>query len=145
MSKSQHSIGALAEAGGCKVQTVRYYEEIGLLPRPARTRGNHRVYGQMHMDRLVFIRHGRKLGFSLESIGELLSLVDDPTQSCDSADRIAKNHLQKVETQIARLESLRAELTHIIEQCGGGQIDSCRIIEALATSLDQAHPPHKCA
>ena len=84
-----------------------------------------------------FIRHGRKLGFSLESIRELLSLVDDPTQSCASADRIAKNHLQKVETQIGRLEALRTELTHIIDQCEGGEIDTCRIIDALASPIDQ--------
>src|SRR5690606_16708953 len=80
------TIGDLAQQTGCKVQTIRYYEEIGLMPEPARTAGNQRRYSQKHGDRLAFIRHSRELGFPLDAIRELLSLADHPEQSCGSAD-----------------------------------------------------------
>ena len=74
MSGQEIGIGDLSRATGCKVQTIRYYEEIGLMPEPKRTAGNQRRYGRRHVDRLAFIRHSRELGFSLEAICELLSL-----------------------------------------------------------------------
>jgi DNA-binding transcriptional MerR regulator len=76
MTGQEIGIGDLARATGCKVQTIRYYEEIGLMPEPARTAGNQRRYNERHVDRLAFIRHSRELGFSLEPIRELLSLSD---------------------------------------------------------------------
>src|SRR5262249_24447022 len=84
-----HTIGQLAAQTGCKVQTVRYYEHIGLMPEPVRTEGNQRRYGSRHLKRLAFIRHSRQLGFPLPAIRELLSLVDDPGRSCAGADQIA--------------------------------------------------------
>ena len=76
---AEFTIGDLAQQTGCKVQTIRYYEEIGLMPEPARTAGNQRRYGQRHVDRLAFIRHSRELGFSLDAIRELLSLPIVPS------------------------------------------------------------------
>ena len=78
MSKGHFTIGQLAERTGCKVQTIRYYEQIALMPKAARTAGNQRRYGRWHLERLAFVRHSRELGFSLEAIRELLSLVDNP-------------------------------------------------------------------
>ena len=126
------SIGALSRETGCKVQTIRYYEQIGLMPAPDRTEGNQRRYDQSHLDRLSFIRHSRDLGFPLEAIRELLSLTDSPEKSCDAADGIAKAQLIEVERRIARLESLKAELERMVEQCRGGSIADCRVIEVLA-------------
>ncbi|MEJ2742165.1 MAG: helix-turn-helix domain-containing protein [Gammaproteobacteria bacterium] len=131
MSKN-YLIGQVAKAARCKVQTVRYYERVGLLPEAARTEGNQRVYGQAHLDRLSFIRHSRELGFSLEQIRKILDLVDDPTQSCIEVDRIAKLHLKEVESKIRRLEGMRMELQRMISQCAGGHVTSCRIVESLA-------------
>lgn len=132
MAFEEYSIGDLARVGGCKVQTVRYYEKIGLLPAPPRSAGNQRLYDRVHMDRLAFIRHGRKLGFSLDAIRELLVLSDDPTQSCEWVDQIARGHLEEVEGRIKSLKALRSELRRMIDQCRGGKVGDCRIIEVLA-------------
>lgn len=125
-------IGTLASETGCKVQTIRYYEEIGLLPKPARTAGNRRVYTPEHRDRLAFIRHARELGFALDSVRELLAMSTQPDQSCERADRIASAHIAEVERKIAQLTALRAELRRMIRSCRRGRIAQCRIIEALA-------------
>ena len=84
------TIGDLARETGCKVQTIRYYEEIGLMPEPARTAGNQRRYGQRHVDRLAFIRHSRELGFPLDAIRELFSLADHPSSPVRPRDLIAR-------------------------------------------------------
>ena len=128
----QTTIGHLARETGSKVQTIRYYEEIGLLPPPARTQGNQRVYTRAHRDRLAFIRHSRELGFPLEAIRELLTLGDAPEQSCARADRIASAHLDHVERKIAQLEALRGELKRMVRSCRRGRVAECRVIEALA-------------
>jgi DNA-binding transcriptional MerR regulator len=132
MSGREIGIGGLARATGCKVQTIRYYEEIGLMPEPARTAGNQRRYGRRHVDRLVFIRHGRELGFSLEAIRELLGLSDRPDQPCDAVDRLARRQLEQVERRLARLAMLESELERMLKQCAGGKVRDCRVIEALS-------------
>lgn len=125
------TIGRVAQAANSSVQTIRYYEQIGLLPPPARSSGNQRLYRQVDVDRLAFIRHARELGFPLEAIRDLLSLSDDPEQSCEAADAIASAQLEAVEQRIKRLEALKGELVRMIEQCQGGKISDCRVIEAL--------------
>ena len=125
------TIGKLGQATGVKVPTIRYYEEIGLLPEAERTAGNQRLYSQKALERLRFIRHSRELGFSLEAIRDLLSLSDRPDQSCEAADLIARGQLAEVEARIVRLTALKAELERMVEQCAGGQIRDCRVIEVL--------------
>lgn len=125
------TIGRVAKAAGCKVQTIRYYEEIGLLPPPPRSDGNQRLYDQADIGRLRFIRHARELGFPLDAIRALLSLVDTPDQSCAAADSIARDQLHAVEQRIVRLQALKTELERMVEQCQGGKIADCRVIEAL--------------
>ncbi|CFX34479.1 HTH-type transcriptional regulator ZntR [Candidatus Filomicrobium marinum] len=131
---SSFAIGHIAEAAGCKVQTVRYYEQIGLLPRPRRSEGNQRLYGKQDLERLLFIRHARELGFPLGSIRELLSLSDQPDQPCDEVDRIARTQLAQVKRRLAQLRALQAELQGMIDRCSGGRVADCRIIERLAKS-----------
>ncbi len=126
------TIGAVARQAGCKVQTIRWYEEIGLLPPPARSEGGHRVYGKVHAHRLAFIRHARELGFPLDDVRTLLSLADDPGRSCDEADAIARRHLTAIRSRIARLQALETELSRVVEQCGAGRVADCRVIEVLA-------------
>ena len=124
-------IGQLAKTTGTAVETVRYYERIGLLPQVARTTGNYRSYGQAEVSRLSFIRRARDLGFSLDQVRTLLSLADDCCRPCGEVDAIAKEHLDAVERKIADLTALRSELSSLIEQCGRGTIADCRILEAL--------------
>lgn len=128
----EHSIGKMADIGHCKVQTIRYYEEIGLLPKPARTAGNQRIYTETHLQRLGFIRHSRELGFSLDQIRNMLDLSDNPNHSCESVDLIAKSHLAEVESKILRLNDMKNELERMIEQCAGNHVGDCRIIEVLS-------------
>ena len=125
-------IGELSRATGTNIETIRYYERIGLLPKPHRTSGNYRNYAPGHVERLNFVRHARGLGFDIADIRSLLDLAEDPDRDCAEADRIATGHLQAVRAKLARLEQLQAELTRMIAQCQGGQVSDCRIIEALS-------------
>jgi Cu(I)-responsive transcriptional regulator len=130
-ARTGFTIGHLARATDCKVQTIRFYEQIGLLPPPARSAGNQRVYTESDAERLSFVRHCRELGFSLDAIRELLSLADHPDRPCATADRIAQIHLRDVEQRIARLRALQTELRRMIAECSGGRIADCRIMEVL--------------
>lgn len=125
------SIGTLARRTGTKVQTVRYYEQIGLLPEPGRTEGGQRRYGDDDLDRLSFIRHARQLGFTLDAIRELLDLSDNPGRSCADVDRIAQRQLKEVDVRIARLEALRKELQRMLGECSRDTVADCRVLEVL--------------
>jgi DNA-binding transcriptional MerR regulator len=128
------SIGELARRTKVKVPTIRYYEQIGLLPPPPRTEGQQRRYDKRAMARLAFIKHARELGFDIEAIRALLSLQDNPDQSCSVADMIAKARLAEVDERIASLNALRAELQRMVEECACGRVAECRVIETLADS-----------
>ena len=130
--ESTLNIGALAKATGTKVETVRWYERVGLLPAPARTSGNYRVYGAAHLGRFSFIRRARDLGFSLDQIRTLLDIAGQHDRSCKAVDMIAREHLDEVDRKIADLQALRWELDALIGQCRHGRVAECRIIEALA-------------
>jgi Cu(I)-responsive transcriptional regulator len=125
------AIGTLAKRTGTKVQTIRYYEQIGLMPEPGRTEGGQRRYGDAELDRLSFIRHARQLGFSLEAIRELLDLSDTPDRSCAQVDAIAQKQLREVEARLVRLEALRVELQRMIGACNADRVADCRILEVL--------------
>ena len=135
-------IGELSRATGTNIETIRYYERIGLLPAPGRTAANYRSYGDAHRSRLVFVRHSRDLGFTIEEIRSLLDLSDHPERDCGDADRIATGHLEQVEAKIAQLETLRDELSRIVGRCRGGVAADCRVIEALGDHrlCANAHP-----
>jgi len=132
MRHKQFTIGELARRTGCKVQTIRYYETIGLLAPPPRSAGNHRLYGAGEAARLGFVRNARELGFSLEAIRTLLDLGAQPEQPCEEVNRIAEQRLDEVRARIRSLEALESELERVIGQCAGGRVEDCRIIQALA-------------
>ena len=136
MSEPDLSIGELGRRTHCKVQTIRWYEEVGLLPPPARTRGGHRVYGGRHLARLDFIRHARELGFPLDAVRALLALSDRPDRPCEEAHALASSQLAIVEDKLRRLEALRVELARMTDACDGGVAGECRILETLA---DHSH------
>ena len=125
------AIGELARAAGTAVETVRYYEKIGILPKPARTAGNYRSYGRAEVARLSFIRCARDLGFGLDQVRTLLSLADDHDRPCSEVDTLARRHLGEVDRKIADLVALRKELSNLISQCRQGTVADCRILEAL--------------
>ena len=125
------TIGSLGKKTGTKVQTIRYYEQIGLMPEPGRTTGGQRRYGDADLDRLSFIRHARQLGFTLQAIRELLALSDQPDRPCHEADVIARRQLREVEQRLARLEALRTELKRMVHECSGGRTADCRVLEVL--------------
>jgi Cu(I)-responsive transcriptional regulator len=132
MNAGSLSIGDLARATGTKVETIRYYERIGLLPPPPRTGGNYRAYGAGHLARLSFARRARDLGFPLDQIRALLDLADQRERSCEAVDAITRDHLAEVDRKLADLTALRRELAFLIGQCRHGTVADCRIIEALA-------------
>lgn len=129
---ADYAIGDLARVAGTKVQTVRYYEQQGLLRAPARTHGNQRRYAQGDLDRLKFIRHARELGFALDDVRALLQLAAHPEKPCAEADAIATAQLRDVDGKIARLKSLRRALNAMIAACRQDDVRTCRIIETLA-------------
>ena len=126
------TIGHLAKETATKVETIRFYEKIGLLPQPERTGGNYRAYDVSHLKRLSFIRRARDLGFSLDQVRELLTLADDRSQFCAAIDAIASEHRSDVERKIRDLRALKAELDSLIDQCSCGTVAECRIIESLS-------------
>ncbi len=126
------TIGGLAEQTGCKIQTIRFYEQIGLLKPPARTEGNQRRYGTDSVKRLSFIRHARDMGFDVEDIRELLRLAAHPEEKCHTADEIARRHLEGVRDRVKKLKKLEKELIRVTENCACQTVADCRVIEALA-------------
>jgi DNA-binding transcriptional MerR regulator len=133
MTQSTFTIGELSRRTNCKIQTIRWYEEVGMLPTAARTSGGHRTYGRGHLERLDFIRHAREFGFPLDAIRALLDLSAGTNQvSCEAAHEIASAQLASVEGKLRRLETLRAELSHMVEIGCRGAPAHCRILATLA-------------
>jgi Predicted transcriptional regulators len=126
------AIGEVSRASGVKVPTIRYYEQIGLLPAPPRTEGGRRTYDRKDLERLTFIRHSRELGFDIDGIKTLLALQDSPDQPCGQADGIARARLADVRQKIASLTALKHELERMVEGCSHGRVETCRVIEILA-------------
>ena len=125
-------IGIASARSGVKVPTIRYYEQIGLLPKPPRTKSNRRDYNTADLRRLAFIRHARELGFEIEAIRALLTLQDNPDQSCLAADVVARARLSEVEHRIAVLLTVKTGLERMIAECSRGRVAECRVIEVLA-------------
>ncbi len=137
------SIGEISRRSGVKVPTIRYYEQIGLLPTPPRTEGNRRFYGEADLQRLAFIRHSRELGFEIDAIRALLILQEDRNQSCASACDIARARLEEVEQRLRSLKALRGELKAMIECGQHGKVAECRVIEVLADHGKCKTPVHQ--
>ena len=125
-------IGELAKATDCAVETIRYYERENLLPEPARTEGNYRLYTQAHVERLTFIRNCRTLDMTLEEIRSLLRLRDSPDDSCGSVNALIDEHIHHVKARIDGLLALQEQLIDLRQRCGEGpEIDQCGILQRL--------------
>lgn len=126
----QFGIGALSSRSGVNIETIRYYEREGLLPNPPRTPGGHRSYTPDHLKRLIFIRRSRQLGFSMEQVRNLLSLVTSG-YTCGDVQTLTMQHLEDVRNKIADLRRMERSLIRISSACEGGKIAECPIIDAL--------------
>ena len=124
-------IGEVSTASGCHIETIRYYERIGLMTSPARTESGYRQYRDADVERLRFITRGRGLGFSLEEVASLLRLAEKTDLPCSDVDRLARTHLVDVQRRIADLQRMERELQRTIESCSGRERASCSILEAL--------------
>lgn len=131
------AIGDLAHTTGTKVETIRYYERIGLLPAPARTGGGQRAYQADHLKRLAFIRRARDLGFTLDQVRALLDLAAHPDRDCTDVEAVARDHLAEVDRKLADLSGLRRALADIVGRCHHGTVADCGIIEALSPVASQ--------
>lgn len=123
--------GGLSKRIGCNIETVRYYESIGLMPEPPRTAGGHRVYDEEHLKRLTFVCRSRELGFSLAEIRSLLALVDGEDVSCTEVQALTLAHAGDVKRKIADLRRMERVLTRMAEQCEDNEIPECPIVDAL--------------
>ncbi|WP_017903251.1 Cd(II)/Pb(II)-responsive transcriptional regulator [Pseudomonas asplenii] len=128
-------IGELAKLTDCQVETIRYYEKENLLPEPARSEGNYRLYTQAHVERLTFIRNCRSLDMTLEEIRSLLDLRDSPRDQCESVNALVDEHIHHVKARIDGLLALQAQLLDLRQRCGGGpEADQCAILQRLEVS-----------
>jgi Cd(II)/Pb(II)-responsive transcriptional regulator len=134
-------IGELAGLADCKVETIRYYEQQGLLPPPERSEGNYRKYGNLHLERLRFIRHCRSLGMTLDNIRMLLSLRDSPEEACGPVDALLDEHISQVAARISELKILEAQLRELRGQCRSTTTSGdCRILQGLAFDGNRSAP-----
>ncbi|MDX8379955.1 MAG: helix-turn-helix domain-containing protein [Gallionella sp.] len=133
MEITRFSIGQLAKQVKCKVETVHYYEKSGLMPKPPRTEGGHRIYDLSHIKRLNFIRRCRELGFTIAQIKELLKFIDEPNHYCGEVKAMAMLQSKEVQRKMDDLQRLKLALNEMMIKCKGENysIDDCPIIEAL--------------
>ncbi|OQM75627.1 MerR family transcriptional regulator [Manganibacter manganicus] len=120
-----------ARRTGSNLETVRYYEKVGLLPEPPRTANGYRSYGKTHERRLRFVLRARELGFSIYEIRELLRLVDERNRPCAEARDVTATHLADVRAKIADLRRMERVLKDVVTRCGDGTFPGCPLIETL--------------
>ncbi|MBC7950305.1 MAG: Cu(I)-responsive transcriptional regulator [Rhodospirillaceae bacterium] len=130
------NIGEAAKRSGVPAKTIRYYEDIGLIPKAGRTASGYRAYTESEVETLKFIHRARSLGFAVKDVGDLLTLWQDRERASADVRRIAQGHVEAVERKIAELEAIRRTLQGLIQQCHGDDRPDCPILEGLS--------PHCC-
>jgi len=139
----EFSIGTLAAMSGINIETIRYYERIGVMSKPPRSAAGYRRYTDEHLKRLTFIRRGRELNFSLEVLRGLLRLVDGHTHTCAEGRALALEHLGDIRGKIADLKRLERAMTEIAARCTGKPVPDCALVDALfsaPTPSSQSQP-----
>ena len=129
---AQFPIGALSAATGVNIETIRYYEKIGLMPAPPRNEGRQRIYDAGHLKRLTFVRRGRELGFSLEQIRELLGLVRGHDLTCADVKTMTDTHVTDIRRKVRDLKKLERVLGELAVRCSGDAVPDCPILDALS-------------
>jgi MerR family transcriptional regulator, mercuric resistance operon regulatory protein len=128
-----NGIGAASERSGCNIETIRYYERIGLVPEPPRNASRYRVYSPGDVQRLVFIRRARELGFTLDEIRDLLRLAAGVADPCAAVRDVAAGHLGDVRAKIADLRKMERLLAKAVDQCERGEQAGCPVVDALSS------------
>lgn len=131
MAEKFFTIGKLSSKTGCKPETIRYYEQVGLLHEPVRSESGYRLYDYDSLKRLWFILHSRELGFNQESIRELLNLVDKGAYTCEQVEAMVKGQLKEIRLKITQLKVLESVLDDMAKKCQKGKAPNCPIIELL--------------
>lgn len=121
----------LARMTGCNLETIRYYESVGLMPDPPRSPAGHRRYGAAHVERLGFVMRARDLGFSMEEIRGLLSLVDHGSHTCAEVERLGRHQLDVVRAKIQDLRKIETTLAQTIARCTGASTPDCPLLDVL--------------
>lgn len=125
-------IGALSAHTGVNIETIRYYERIGVMPAPPRTEGRQRVYDEHHLKRLTFIRRSRELGFTLDQIRDLLGLVRGHGMTCAEVKAMTVEHVADIRRKVKDLRKLEHVLNDLAARCHGREVPDCPILEALS-------------
>jgi MerR family mercuric resistance operon transcriptional regulator len=125
-------IGALSARTGVNIETIRYYERIGVMPKPPRKNGRQRLYDESHVQRLTFVRRGRELGFALDEVRTLLALADRGEEACAETKEMTLRHLTIVRGKIASLRKLERALRDMTDACRPGRQSSCPILDTLS-------------
>lgn len=148
LSDARLTIGALAVRSGCYMPTIRYSEEIGLLPKAMRRPNDHRVYSSVDLDRLVFIRHSRDFGFSIVQIRDLIALSGNEARDCVEARDLAQMRRDAVRLKLAELQALEQGLAGLVrsctERCMCGSMATCTIFSDLTALATQPVRPGQC-
>lgn len=127
------AIGALSKSTGVNIETIRYYERVGVLPKARRAENGRRLYNADDAQRLTLIRRARELGFELSTVRALLVIQAQSKARCDKASRLATAQFTLIESRIKQLVVLREELARMIDACDNGRVAECRIIEVLGS------------
>ena len=127
-------IGELSRRTGVNIETIRYYERVGVMPNPSRSSGGHRLYDDEHLKRLAFVKRSRELGFGLDDVRELLGLVDGGSFTCAEVHTIATAHLDDVKRKITDLRRMERVLKSMAAECSRGDVPECPIIDTLSRS-----------
>lgn len=127
----EFSIGTLSARSGIKIETIRYYERIGVMPKPPRSAAGFRRYTGEHLKRLMFIRRGRELDLSLEALRGVLRLVDGHAHTCAEGRALALEHLDDIRGKIADLKRLEQAMTEIAARCTGKPVPDCALVDEL--------------
>lgn len=124
-------IGELSKRTGVHIETIRYYERCGVMPKPPRTEGGQRTYDETYVRRLAFVSRSRQLGFSLDEIRSLLGLVDEHEHTCADVRELTLKHAAEARRKIADLKKLERTLKNMAAQCHGDRVPYCPIVDAL--------------
>lgn len=129
-------IGEVSKRTGCNIETIRYYERIGVIELPPR-RGAYRNYRPSDIERLRFVRRARELGFSLEEVRALLDLASNPAENCEQVQTIAERHLENVQSKISDLSRMEIALSSLVEQCCKNPDDLCPVVVSLTGTVKE--------
>jgi MerR family mercuric resistance operon transcriptional regulator len=138
--RTEIAIGELSRRTGCNIETIRYYERIGLLPAAMRAASRYRLYADHDVRRLVFVRRARELGFTLNQVRPLLALAGSGQAACAEVRDLAASHLGDVRAKIADLQALELVLTEAVRRCDTGEQPGCPLIDALSSNVAAGKP-----